>query len=210
MVTEHLVLSMDAGMKSIRGIGFLCAVICTCVLSPSLAARAAGDAVQATHGQTATSSNRDVRLSKVQVNAQKQIFHDLQLIKVALKRPESWNPKLANVMICRLTNQIGSHAVQVLSCGTNAALEKRTEVTELAYTIACTGVCGIGKLANVYNEMVSTRTFSIKSVPVNGPGLRSLLDKIPMPASTSTTPLPRHLPETTRVNSLYDLPADAH
>src|SRR5579864_1922616 len=71
-------------------------------------------------------------LGKIHVLGQTQIVKALQEIKVALNRPESADPKLADAVVCRINRDIGSYADESLTCATNRALQKRRDATQTA------------------------------------------------------------------------------
>ncbi|MDE2273604.1 MAG: hypothetical protein KGL00_05350 [Gammaproteobacteria bacterium] len=133
-----------------------------------------------------------MHLGKVEVKGEKQIIQTLQLIKVALRTPESSDPKLANVVICRLHDEIGSHERQILTCGTNASLAARRDATQTAMRWALSNPGPPGgtpdSAAFELNQMLANQPGNILHAPVNGPAFRSLLEKIPLPVSPRQAP----------------------
>lgn len=82
--------------------------------------------------QTAQDDNAVMYLGKIQVRGEKNIVKTLQAIKVGLEMPYSNDPKLANVVVCRLEDQAGSHVKQWLICGTNRTLAQQREAFHIA------------------------------------------------------------------------------
>lgn len=128
-----------------------------------------------------------MHLGKVEVKGQKQIIETLQAIKVALNQPESSDPKLQNVVVCRITNDIGSHANQLLTCATNRTLATRRQVTRLGFLMPIPAGGGEQARISVLNEYLSGVPSNILRAPVNGSAFRALLEKIPLPAPAATT-----------------------
>lgn len=146
-----------------------------------------------THAQTAQAQHEDVtmHLGKITVSGEQKIIATLQAIKVALHQPESSDPKLANVVICRLHNEIGSHERQILTCGTNASLAARRDATQTAMRQALSNPTGPGTADSAryeLNEVLTSQPGNILHAPVNGPAFRALLEKIPLPASPDQAP----------------------
>lgn len=159
------------------------------LLALPIAASAAGTHAPDTQAQT---DNLTVRLGKITVRGEQKIVAVLQAIKVALRTPESSDPKLANVVICRLHNEIGSHERQILTCGTNASLAARRDATQTAMRWALSNPGPPGgtpdSAAFELNQMLANQPGNILHAPVNGPAFRSLLEKIPLPVSPSQAP----------------------
>ena len=141
-----------------------------------------------------------MHLGQVEVHGQKEITETLQAIKVALTRPYSNDPKLANVMVCRMEDEAGSHIKQELVCGTNRTLSLRRSSLQSSFTAASAqntvnGPHGVG----CYNDSCYTEVFTqlnetIATLPgryldqsVNGPALRKALSDTPMPAPDAPT-----------------------
>lgn len=130
----------------------------------------------------AADNNVSIQLGKVKVTGEQKVIRALQIIKVALNTPESSDPKLANEVVCRLHDAVGSHIVQILQCGTNRDLAKRHEllVRVIDSTIAnCGGSCGIQDYINGWNEVLSAQPNNILSMEVSGAAFRSALEKVP-------------------------------
>jgi len=151
-------------------------------------------------------------LGKVEVRGQKKIIKTLQAIKVGLRQPYSTDPRLANVVVCRLQDEAGSHLKQWLTCGTNRNLTANREYLQTAmistaqYSDAnqggdgggatcTTSGCYINEFA-VFNTALDNLPGHYLHTLVNGPGLRSLLQKIPYPAAQqkpASTTTAKHL-----------------
>jgi hypothetical protein len=143
----------------------------------------------------ASSTDQDstvLHLGEVEVHGELNVTHTLQAIKVALTMPYSNDPKMANVMVCRLEDSPESHVKKVLTCGTNRTLALRRGALQSNFAAAAaqnsapgTGSCmGTGCYTAVFTQLQET----INSQPgnylhqtVNGPALRSALSKVPMP-----------------------------
>ncbi len=142
-----------------------------------------------------------MHIGEVEVHGQKEITRTLQAIKVALTRPYSNDPKLANVMVCRLEDAPGSHIKQQLVCGTNRTLSLRRGSLQSNFTAATAentvnGLRGTG----CYNDSCYTAAFeqlneTLATLPghyldqtVNGPALRKALKDTPMPVPDAPAP----------------------
>lgn len=142
---------------------------------------------------TGTNNNTYIQLGKVKVTGQKQIVATLQAIKVGLEMPYSTNPKLANVVVCRLVDEAGSHIKQWLICGTNRVLGENREALHTAMDVSVTAGSSTGS-ANCTSGACYERVFAVlnetlNSLPagylhtlVNGSALHALLKKIPYPS----------------------------
>ena len=163
------------------------------------------------HAQTQTTqdSNAVMYLGKVEVSGQKNIIKALQAIKVGLREPYSTDPKLADVVVCRLEDEAGSHIKQWLTCGTNRNLAANRDNLHTAMAVSAQdsndpgsmGMC----MTDCYTQVFSTFRETLNSQPrqylhtlVNGPGLRSLLERVPYPAAqqslTAAPPASTHRP----------------
>jgi hypothetical protein len=139
-----------------------------------------------------------IYLGSIAIDGQRQIFQALQDIKVALEQPLSSDPRLADVMVCRLADELGSRSRQVLICGTNRSLARNRELmhTVIASSSPAGGDCGP---VDCGTPLVGVLDASVNSMPhlylmqqVNGPSLQALLASIPYPAigSGSAKPAP--------------------
>ncbi len=147
-----------------------------------------------------------MHIGQVEVHGQENITRTLQAIKVALTRPLSNDPKLADVMVCRMEDEAGSHIKQELVCGTNRTLSLRRASLQSNYTVATVTNThtGPGGSVGCYDSTCYTAVFTqlnetIATLPgryldqtVNGPALRKALKDTPMPtpdaASTVAAP----------------------
>ena len=123
-----------------------------------------------------------IQLGKVKVSGERKVLRALQIIKVALKTPESSDPKLANVVVCRLHDAVGSHATQTLRCGTNRDLAKRRDTYQritTSWIANCGFNCGIQAYIDAWNEVLSAQPGNVLTLEVNGPAFRNLLEKVP-------------------------------
>ena len=158
------------------------------LLALPIAASAAG-----THASTAKAQNDNlaIHLGKVTLHGEQKIIATLQAIKVALNQPESSDPKLANTVVCRLSNQIGSHDQQVLTCATNALLSARRDATQTAMRQALSNATGPGSADSAryeLNQVLTSQPGNILHAPVNSPAFRALLGKIPLSATAGQAP----------------------
>ncbi len=150
----------------------------------------------ASPAQTAGNSHLVMHLGKVTVRGEKQIIATLQAIKVALNQPNSGDPRLANVVVCRIRDKMGSH-LKLLTCATNRDLNTRRSITQTAMTEAMAGEldplsCGTGscyqQVFEPLNGILAGQPFHVLRVPVNAGALRALLAKVPLPAPRAATP----------------------
>ena len=166
------------------------------------------------NAQTQADQNNNVvmYLGKVEVHGQQKIFKTLQAIKVALREPYSTDPKLANVMVCRLQDEAGSHIMQLLICGTNRNLSRNRGKLQTAMMFVAAqntssnqdnsmGACRVSctsEASEILQETVSSQPGQYLHASVNGSELQSLLHRIPLPAaqqvSTSAPPAVTHRP----------------
>lgn len=141
----------------------------------------------------AADNNVSIQLGKVKVTGKMKIIRALQIIKVALKTPESSDPKLANVVVCRLHYAVGSHATQVLRCGTNRDLAKRRDASQritTSWIANCGFNCGTQAYFNAWNEVLTAQPGNVLTMEVNGPAFRNLLEKVPALMTEPQTPTP--------------------
>ncbi len=172
-------------MKLNQIIKFMTLVLFAAMLSlPPTALALAGPAQSTASPQATQNDHATLQLGKVEVKGQRQIIKTLQAIKVALRQPESSDPKLANVVVCRITNNISSHASQLLVCATNRTLSQRRHATQIAMRIACPSMtCDIGQVAasDTLTPVLMNFQDRVMSVSVNGAALKAVLEKIPDP-----------------------------
>ncbi|HEX2667115.1 MAG TPA: hypothetical protein VHP13_01970 [Gammaproteobacteria bacterium] len=152
----------------------------------ALTARAGADEVQGFGNHTV------IYLGSIAVDGQRNIYHALQDIKVALDQPLSSDPKLAEVMVCRLADEIGIRAKQVLICGTNRALLQNRELMQVIAAMdgglempgaqACgDAACG-GRVVGILEDSINMQPHLYLMQQVNGQSLNALLASIPYPS----------------------------
>lgn len=98
----------------------------------------------------------------------------LQMVKKALKRPWSGDPKDADKLVCRFETMTGSH-FQTLRCQTNRQYFEQQDRTQLGWLTAGAG----GNLPTQLAGWLNQRT-------INPGALLELLKKLP-PANASYT-----------------------
>jgi len=167
------------------------------------------------NSQAQADQNSDVvmYLGKVEVRGQQRVFKTLQAIKVALREPFSTDPKLANVMVCRLQDEAGSHIMQLLICGTNRNLSADRGKLQTAMMFVAAqntssnqddsmGACRVSctnEASEILQETVSSQPGQYLHASVNASEFQSLLHRIPLPpaaqhVSTSAPPAVTHRP----------------
>ncbi len=155
-----------------------------------------------TPNQATQNDNATMYLGKVEVHGQANIVKTLQAIKVGLEQPYSNDPKLANVVVCRLQNQASSHIRQWLICGTNHVLSQQRAALHIAMDAAVTAGSSVEgatcMTSACYAQVFAVMNETLNSLPghylqtgVNGSALHGLLQKIPYPAAyAKSTALP--------------------
>lgn len=116
----------------------------------------------------------EIKLGSVTVRSQK-VIQVLQDIKLALSQPNSTDPKLANVVVCRIHDAVGSHSNQVLTCATNKTLNARRDEIQLAYTWP-------GNTIDNLNEVLINLPGQELNMQINGGAFHRLLRELPTPA----------------------------
>jgi hypothetical protein len=148
-----------------------------------------------------------IYLGDIAVGGQRQIYEAMQDIKLALEQPLSTDPKLANVVVCRIADDIGSHAKQLLICGTNAVLNKNKEILQTTMSnslndtdqplggdahggssSACSNIGCYEDTLSILNESLSKTRKHYMKQQVNGASLHALLAKIPYPKQVQAIP----------------------
>lgn len=170
-------------------------VISLLLLTPTTwAARSAAPAASAVPPPAinwTVDNNVAIQLGKVKVTGARKVIRALQIIKVALNTPESSDPKLANVVVCRLHYEVGSHAIQVLQCATNRDMAKRRNAFQritTSWIANCGNNCSTQDYSNAWNEFLSAQPGNVLTMEVNGPAFRNLLEKVPPLMTTPQTP----------------------
>jgi hypothetical protein len=164
------------------------------------AALAAGDkpAVQ-------IDDNAVIQLGKIAVTGRQSIMVTLQAIKISLRQPYSTDPKLADVVVCRIDDMAGSNTKKWLTCGTNRNLAKNLtalhgtmqSVTTMnqplggdghgGSSMGCTGSDCYNEIAGVIDTVVENQPGKYLHVPVNGAAFHALLDQLPELAPVAAT-----------------------
>ncbi|MGB9430561.1 MAG: hypothetical protein WCC11_11915 [Gammaproteobacteria bacterium] len=140
---------------------------------------------------SAQDDNATLQLGKVEVHGQQNIVQVLQDIKVGLRQPYSTDPKMANVTVCRLVPQAGSHIMDHLICGTNRALAGQRFALQTGMAVAesgqpaCDMSCVMEHIFTQLNEYLQNLPQHGFQADVNGATLRSVLAKIPDPDSAA-------------------------
>lgn len=172
-------------------------VLCLAASLPLLLPAHAGGASQGAAAAAQSDKNMVIYLGNVKVTGEKKIVEALQAIKIGLQLPYSSDPRMANVVVCRLVPVAGSHIKKWLICGTNRKLAAQRDAMHLAMSMA------ISENVNSLTQCISNRCYNavfsaIKSVlggqrgeilhqQVNGTAVENLLRNIPYPAWWSTS-----------------------
>ncbi|MGH8398068.1 MAG: hypothetical protein ACRETA_07460 [Gammaproteobacteria bacterium] len=147
-----------------------------------------------------------MQLGKIDVTGQAMILKVLQIIKQGLQEPYSDDPKLANVVVCRLNHETGSHITSTLICATNRIHSEGHDALQLAGETGrarnTQGVCdamGSACASTQDNQIFDALNESLDALPghylhasVNTTVLHALLRDIPVhvpktPAPTAGT-----------------------
>lgn len=140
--------------------------------------------------------NMVIYLGNVQVQGQVKITQTLQAIKVALTMPYSNDPKLADMMVCRLEDKAGSHVQKVLICGTNRLLAKQRAGLQTAFSVAaaqnsgganCVSAGCYQAVFDALNDVIDRTPGHYLKTTVDGSALTHLLQQVSMPAPEETT-----------------------
>jgi hypothetical protein len=152
--------------------------------------------------------NAVIQLGKIAVTGRKSILVTLQAIKISLRQPYSTDPKLADVVVCRIDDMAGSNTKKWLTCGTNRNLAKNLNAlhgTMQSVTttnqpsggdghggssMGCTSSDCYSQIADVINTVVENQPGKYLHVPVNGAAFHALLDRLPELAPDATTTAP--------------------
>ena len=148
-----------------------------------------------------------IYLGDVVVGGKREIYEAMQDLKLALDQPLSTDPKLADVVVCRIIDDIGTHARQLLICGTNRVLNQNRELLQTAMsnsladadppaggdkaggssTACVTQSCYQDSFSILNQSLSNTRRHYMKQ-QVNGASLHALLAKLPYPAQPPAVP----------------------
>ena len=138
--------------------------------------------------------NMVMYLGNVEVRGHEKITKTLQAIKVALDMPYSNDPKLADMMVCRLEEKPGSHVEKVLICGTNRILSEQRAAIQMHMTASVMINSHGGPCVSMecYTSVFDELNASIDKMPghylkttVDGSALRGLLQQVPYPPKTA-------------------------
>ena len=144
--------------------------------------------------------NQVMHIGEVEVHGQQNITRTLQAIKIALTMPYSNDPKLANVMVCRLEDTADSHVKKELICGTNRtlALQRGLIQANVTAAIAQNSAPGTGSCmtSGCYSAVFAQLSETLSNLPgnylhttVNGSALRTALQNVPMPQPDAPAPV---------------------
>jgi hypothetical protein len=163
---------------------------------------------------TGNGSNAVLHLGRIDVHGEQAIIRELQAIKMGLRQHFSNDPTVADVVVCTLENQAGSHIMQRLSCATNRgwAQQRNGIQASMTYAQQSTNVkeglphqrlgsedVTACSTSSCYQQVISPMDETLGLLPahylqvtVDGSVLQALLRKIPDP-----TPLPPAFSTTT-------------
>lgn len=134
--------------------------------------------------------NMVMYLGNIPVQGQQNITRTLQAIKVALTLPYSNDPKMANVMVCRLEDHAGSHVKQELICGTNRLLSQQRAALQTSVTVAaaqnsggatCVSARCYEAVSEALNTVIAQTSGHYLHTTVDGAALRGLLQQLQPP-----------------------------
>jgi hypothetical protein len=149
--------------------------------------------------------NTTLQLGKVEVVGHKAILETLQAIKISLRQPYSNDPKLADVIVCRIDDVAGSNAKKWLTCGTNRNLNKNRNTLHgtmqavatsnsppnngSGNSTACTSQDCYNAVVGAISTVLDNEPAKYLHVQVNGAAFHELLAKLPEPAPDAITTL---------------------
>jgi hypothetical protein len=147
-------------------------------LLPLLPGLAWADALMDAKVHQNADSQSTIYLGTVAVGGQANILEALEDIKLALEQPLSNDPELADVVVCRITDDIGTHAIDAPSGGDNPK----------GSSSACaTGSC-FEDTASILNQSVNNQRKHYLKQQVNGASLHALLAALPYPKQVRAVP----------------------
>lgn len=137
-------------------------------------------------------------LGPITVTGTPMVLKVLQMIKIGLDEPFSTDPRMANVVVCRMHDETGSHFTQTLICATNKAwfgirsatqtgmLNTRANETNAGGaddpgTTSCASNGCYGQAFMALNEALAALPGGYLHTSVDGSALRSVLKDIPYP-----------------------------
>ncbi|MGB9430562.1 MAG: hypothetical protein WCC11_11920 [Gammaproteobacteria bacterium] len=153
---------------------------------------------------TGKNNSEVLQLGKIKVEGEPMILKVLQIIKQGLQEPYSNDPKLANVVVCRLNEEAGSHLTSTLLCATNRVFSEGRDAVHLAGANAhasesdatCSGTaCATLQDQQIFaamNEALDSLPGHYLHASVNGAALHKLLEKIPNPKNGSAPAATTH------------------
>lgn len=193
-------------------------VLATLLAGPALAR--ADDPLLTDKVNGSSSQPATIYLGTVAVGGEKEIYEAMQDIKLALDQPISTDPKLADVVVCRITDDIGTHAKQLLICATNQVLNQNKEILETVMSTALgntnppAGGDGHGgsstgcNSASCFEDSLSILNQSLNNIrrhyvkqQVNGASLHALLAQIPYPKQVQAVPAATTVPAPAAITS---------
>lgn len=163
--------------------------------------------------QGSNDQNSVIYLGVVAVGGKVNVLEALEDIKLALDQPLSDDPKLKDVVVCRITDDIGTHARQLLICGTNETLRKNRELLQTGMSNALSDIdpnkggdgsggsstgCASGSCfqatASILNQSIDAQRHHYLRQQVNGASLHALLAKLPYPKQARAVPAAATVP----------------
>lgn len=183
----------------------LCAIVMGSVFGLSLAPASADDLI------SQKGEDQVLHLGPITVTGTPMVLKVLQMIKIGLDEPLSTDPRMANVVVCRMHDETGSHFHQTLICATNKAwsgvrestqtgmLNARANATNTAGgdnsapgTTACASSACYGQAFMALNEALSALPGGYLHTSVDGSALHKALKDIPYPTlpGKPVTPAP--------------------
>lgn len=173
-------------------------LITSLVLLGGAAALLLGNTVWAGNIVSGQGTSQTLELGQIKVTGQAMVLKVLQMIKLGLEEPFSSDPKLANVVVCRMHNETGSHVKQTLICATNKAwLDGRSAMQTglesvqtqsapgsdsfMGVSTCASNICDSEVFAPL-NNALSGLSGGYLQTTVDGSKLHALLNKIPTPA----------------------------
>lgn len=174
--------------------GFLAtAILLSGALGTTFAPGAAADNLISGEGP-----DQVLALGPITVTGTPMVLKVLQMIKIGLDEPFSTDPRMANVVVCRMHDETGSHFTQTLICATNKAWfgmrratqmgmlnaranETNTNGAEGAGSTSCASNGCYAQAFMALNEALAALPGGYLHTSVDGSALRSALKDIPYP-----------------------------
>jgi len=153
---------------------------------------------------TGEGTHQVLQLGSIQVTGEPMVLKTLQIIKQGLQEPYSNDPKLANVVVCRMNPEAGSHIRSTLICATNRVLSEGRDAIHLtganAYASESDATCSGTACATMQDQQIfAVLNETLNSLPghylhtsVSSPALHALLQNLPLyvPKTPDKTPAP--------------------